>query len=207
MLAYYSAKKVQITVETMPSKFEHLLIRVRQCTVCKAELPQPPRPVLTASETAKIVIIGQAPGIKAHDSATPWNDASGDRLRDWTGLSKEIFYDVKQVALIPMGFCFPGYKNGADAPPRKECAPIWHQQLLSHIQPKLIVLAGRYAQQYYLPSYKTLTAAVANHNHSTSNMVVLPHPSGRNNRWLTRNPWFGEDVIPHLKRLVHDALT
>ncbi len=188
-------------------KFESLLVRVRQCTVCKAHLPQPPRPVLAASASAKIVIVGQAPGIKAHDSATPWNDPSGDRLREWTNLSRQTFYDTKQVALIPMGFCFPGYKNGADAPPRKECAPIWHQQLLSHIQPKLIVLAGRYAQQYYLPTYRTLTEAVAHHNLSASNMMVLPHPSGRNNRWLTRNPWFSEDILPRLKQRISNALT
>ncbi|MCW8109616.1 uracil-DNA glycosylase family protein [Alteromonas ponticola] len=187
----------------MPNEnFEQLLQRVRQCTVCQANLPQPPRPVFAASETAKIVIIGQAPGIKAHDSTTPWNDASGDRLRDWTGIDRTTFYDVKRVALIPMGFCFPGYKNGADAPPRKECAPIWHHQLISRIAPELIILAGRYAQQYYLPTYRTLTEAVAQHNLMQSTKIVLPHPSGRNNRWLTRNPWFAEDILPRLKAQV-----
>ncbi|MCW8092699.1 uracil-DNA glycosylase family protein [Alteromonas sp. ASW11-130] len=186
--------------------FDKLVERAKRCTVCEAQLPQPPRPVFTASETAKIVIIGQAPGIKAHDSATPWNDASGDRLRAWTGIPREVFYSVDTIALIPMGFCFPGYKNGADAPPRKECAPIWHKQLISRIAPELIILAGRYAQQYYLPHYKTLTEAVAEHNLSQSNIMVLPHPSGRNNRWLTKNPWFTETILPRLKMKVDEAL-
>ncbi|NMH61472.1 uracil-DNA glycosylase family protein [Alteromonas ponticola] len=191
----------------MPKEpFQNLINRARQCTVCEAELPQPPRPIFSASETAKIVIVGQAPGIKAHDSSTPWNDASGDRLREWTGLDRNLFYDVRHVALIPMGFCFPGYKNGADAPPRKECAPIWHAQLLSRIAPKLIILAGRYAQNYYLPQYRTLTEAVAQHNQTHSNIMVVPHPSGRNNRWLTRNPWFAETVLPRLKAVVAETL-
>lgn len=186
--------------------FDELLRRVRQCTLCAAALPQPPRPVLAAGEHSPIVVIGQAPGMLAHDSATPWNDRSGDRLRQWMGIDKNTFYDTFYLSLIPMGFCFPGYKNGADAPPRRECAPAWHHLLLQRIQPKLTVLVGRYAQQYYRPDYATLTAAVQEEAALDTAYLVLPHPSGRNNRWLKRNPWFEEQVVPHLQHKVQALL-
>lgn len=182
--------------------FGSLMRQVRQCTLCADHLPHPPNPVLAASADASLVIIGQAPGIKAHASSMPWNDASGDRLRNWLGIDRNTFYNTKGVALIPMGFCFPGYVRGADAPPRKECAPTWHSRLLNYLQPSLTLLVGRYAQHYYLPEFKTLTQAVDAKATFTSSMMVLPHPSGRNNRWLAKNPWFETRVLPRLKQKV-----
>lgn len=184
--------------------FSTLMQEVRQCRLCEEHLPYKPNPVLAASARSQLVIIGQAPGIKAHESSTPWNDASGMRLRDWLGIDRDTFYDSKYVSLIPMGFCFPGYLRGADAPPRKECAPTWHKRLLSEISTKLTVLVGRYAQHYYLPEYKTLTEAVKQHNTPDRNIMVLPHPSGRNNRWLRQNPWFDEITLMQLKQKIRD---
>ncbi|QJR81620.1 uracil-DNA glycosylase family protein [Alteromonas pelagimontana] len=187
--------------------FSEIMQEVRQCTLCKEHLPHSPNPVLAASESSPLVIIGQAPGIVAHDSSTPWNDRSGDRLRDWLGMSRDTFYDTQCVSLVPMGFCFPGYLKGADAPPRKECAPAWHDLLFSRIKPEMTLLVGRYAQKYYLPQYKTLTEAVAQQAQTHSGMLVLPHPSGRNNRWLTRHPWFEDQVVPLLKKRVRTLIT
>ena len=162
----------------MPTSFSQLMENVRACTLCEAHLPNPPRPVLSADTSSRIVIIGQAPGIKAHNSFTPWNDVSGDRLRQWLGIDRDTFYDVTYFSLIPMGFCFPGYLRGADAPPRKECAPTWHQQLLSAIAPELILFVGRYSQHFYLPEFKTLTDAVEAQRVSLAGRktMVLPHP-------------------------------
>lgn len=185
--------------ETNDSEFLRLMGRVRQCTLCQSQLPQPPRPVLAASPQSRIIVVGQAPGIVAHDTAMPWNDRSGDRLRSWMGVDREVFYDTSLISLIPMGFCFPGYKNGADAPPRKECAPTWHHLLMSHIKPDLVLLVGRYAQQYYCKEYKTLTSGVEIEANKNSKFMILPHPSGRNNRWLTKNPWFETSIVPQLK--------
>ena len=186
--------------------FSALMKRVRQCTLCEHALPHSPQPVLAASEHASIVIIGQAPGLVAHKTQTPWNDKSGDRLRNWLGIDRDTFYNTQRIALIPMGFCFPGYKNGADAPPRKECAPTWHDTLLSRINPQLTILVGRYAQQYYAKKFKTLTEAVNNQS-SCASQAVLPHPSGRNNRWLSRNPWFENTTLPALQTRISHILT
>lgn len=182
-----------------------LMDRVRDCRLCEFALPHTPRPVLAASEHADIVIIGQAPGLIAHNTNTPWNDKSGDRLRHWLGIEHNTFYNPQRIALIPMGFCFPGYKNGADAPPRKECAPTWHNTLLSRINPQLTILVGRYAQQYYCKQYKTLTEAVKNQPVSGT-LAVLPHPSGRNNRWLGRHPWFEASILPALRAQITHIL-
>ncbi|QPG06107.1 uracil-DNA glycosylase family protein [Salinimonas marina] len=188
-------------------EFTRLMTRVRQCTVCQSELPQPPRPVLAASPDSRIIVIGQAPGIVAHDTAMPWNDRSGDRLRNWMGVDRETFYNTNLISLIPMGFCFPGYKNGADAPPRKECAPTWHHLLMANIQPELVLLVGRYAQQYYCKEYRTLTFGVEKEAQKDSKFMILPHPSGRNNRWLRNNSWFEASVVPQLKSRVADLLS
>jgi len=187
-------------------EYQALVKRAKACTLCKSQLPQPPNPVFSAPASAKVVIIGQAPGIKAHKSSKPWNDKSGDRLRTWLGISSHTFYESGYVALIPMGFCFPGYRNGADAPPRKECAPAWHAPLLHFLQPKLTILVGRYAQHYYMPEFKSLTDAVAASPRHNNNMAVLPHPSGRNNRWLGRHPWFEETILPSLATRVSRIL-
>ncbi|MEG3766997.1 uracil-DNA glycosylase family protein [Alteromonas sp. 14N.309.X.WAT.G.H12] len=193
------------------TQFTALCSRIKHCQICQHALPFPPKPIFSAAQEARIVLIGQAPGLKAHESATPWNDASGERLREWMGIDKTMFYNEKLLAILPMGFCFPGYKNGADAPPRKECAPTWHKALLSFIRPTLTLLVGRYAQQYYMPQYKTLTQAVKEcceviNEKNGSGTIVLPHPSGRNNRWLAQHPWFNERVLPQLKETIKKVI-
>ncbi|MBU3022005.1 uracil-DNA glycosylase family protein [Aestuariibacter sp. A3R04] len=192
------------------SQFDNLITRIYQCQRCVAALPYPPRPVLSVAEESRILIIGQAPGLKAHESQTPWNDVSGDRLRNWMGINKNTFYNKNICSVVPMGFCFPGYNKGSDRPPRKECAPAWHQQLLSHVNPGLTLYVGRYAQQYYLPQFNTLTAAIEHqrtvgHEHAQTE-YILPHPSGRNNRWFSRHPWFEAEVIPSLRAAVKRQL-
>lgn len=194
------------------AQFSALCNRIRHCQICQRELPFPPNPVFSVALEAQIALIGQAPGLKAHESSTPWNDASGERLRIWMGIDKCTFYNENNLAILPMGFCFPGYKNGADAPPRKECAPAWHSALLNFIRPTLTILVGRYAQQYYLPKYKTLTQAVKEQNEAMNDnngntTMVLPHPSGRNNRWLAKNSWFEQKVLPQLKANVEKVIT
>ena len=185
------------------SKFDHLLRETRACTLCSGVLPHSPRPIFSLDNQSKILIIGQAPGKKAHDGGIPFDDNSGDRLRQWMGVSSDTFYNATKIGILPIGLCFPGYVNGADAPPVKECAPKWHTLLLQHIKPKFTIYVGRYAQQYYLPQFKTLTEAI---KHSTPTYWVLPHPSGRNNRWLAKHPWFEQDVLPELRRRVASTL-
>ncbi|MDC8830675.1 uracil-DNA glycosylase family protein [Alteromonas sp. chi3] len=182
-----------------------LLTDIRACRLCAGHLPQPPRPVVHASSAARILIIGQAPGIKAHDSATPWNDASGDKLRSWLAVSRAQFYSPV-FAHLPMALCFPGYKNGADAPPPKICAPTWHAKVINLLEPALILHIGRYSQQYYLPEYRTLTDAVKATTAAPNRRYVLPHPSGRNNRWQARNPWFETHALALIKQSVQLAL-
>lgn len=193
-------------MEKNRKKFADLITAIEQCRICAAQLPNEPNPVFSAWPTAQLVIIGQAPGRLAHLSSTPWNDKSGERLREWLTMTDETFYDKQHVALIPMGFCFPGYRNNADAPPRKECAPAWHHQLLQHMRLRLTVLVGSYAQRYYLPQYKTLTQAIKDCDVENDNTLVLPHPSGRNNLWLAKNTWFAEQTLPALQKRIRSAL-
>ena len=184
---------------------EDLLHNIRQCNICTKHLPLGPRPIVTAHPEAKIVIIGQAPGTKVHNSGIPWDDASGRQLRKWLNVSKDDFYDTKNFAIIPMGFCYPGKGNSGDLPPRPECAPLWHEEVMRKI-PKieLIILIGIYAQKYYLKqnAKKTLTETVANFNDYLPKYFPLPHPSPRNCFWLTKNPWFDIEVLPVLKNRV-----
>lgn len=183
----------------------NLLTEIRSCTVCKELLPNTPRPIVQASTISKIVIIGQAPGQKVQNSGIPWDDASGNNLREWLGVSKEIFYDEKVFALIPMGFCFPGTGKSADLPPRPECAPLWHQQLLESMKEvKLTILIGQYAQKYYLKDYskKTLTETVKCFDEYLPDFLPLPHPSPRNNIWQKKNSWFKESVIFTLQNII-----
>ena len=187
-------------------KFARLRTEIMQCDVCKAHLPYPPTPVVSIYTEAKIVIIGQAPGVVAHNTKKPWNDNSGKRLRQWLGIDENTFYDNPSLTLMPMGFCFPGYKNNADAPPRKECAPLWHPKILDFIQPELTILVGRYAQNYYAKQHKNLTEAVKEQGEKKEKVWVLPHPSGRNNRWLAKNPWFEESIIPTLQARIRTIL-
>ncbi len=181
-----------------------LLTEIKACKLCESELELGANPVIQADQDAKILIIGQAPGIKVHRTSIPWNDPSGDRLRTWLNIDKSCFYDPKNIAIMPMGFCYPGKGKSGDLPPRKECAPLWHGSVLS-LLPKieLTLLIGQYAQLYYLPDKpKTLTKTVQQWHRWAPSVMPLPHPSPRNTLWLRRNPWFEEDVVKHLAEKV-----
>lgn len=192
------------------TSFDKLLKQIRNCEVCKAHLPLGPRPIVQAHSDARILIIGQAPGIKVHRSGIPWDDASGDRLREWLGLSKEIFYDAKKVAIVPMGFCYPGTGEHGDLPPRKECFPLWHEPLRAGMPNiRLVLLVGNYAVVSYLKKNrkKSLTETVrAWEEYLAEGYMVLPHPSPLNNIWLHKNRWFEKEVLPKLKDIIHAAL-
>lgn len=188
---------------------EPLLAEIRQCRECATHLPLGPRPVLAASRTSRILIIGQAPGIRVHESGVPWDDPSGDRLRGWMGVTRDEFYDTAGIAIVPMGFCYPGTGDTGDLPPRPECAELWHERLLAQLtEVRLTLLAGRYAQDWKLGSQAktTLTKTVAAWKEYTPRSLPMPHPSPRNNRWLKKNPWFEADVVPYLKRRVRRLL-
>lgn len=178
-----------------------LLTDIRACTICRASLPLGPRPIVQASDTARLLIIGQAPGIRVHESGVPWDDASGDRLRDWTGLAPVLFYDRSMVALMPMGFCYPGVAaSGGDAPPRRECAPAWHDRLRAAMPTvQLTLLVGSHAQNTYLPGSASMTDAVNRFQNAPPGFFPLPHPSWRSTGWMRRNPWFVADVLPALQ--------
>ena len=187
-----------------------LLREVRACTVCAPFLADGPRPVVQIGATARLLIIGQAPGARVHASGIPWNDPSGDRLRDWTGLSRETFYDPAQVALTPMGFCYPGTGASGDLPPRPECAPLWHARLLAHLPAaRLTLLVGSYALKYYarqglgLPASRVaLEAFVRDSGPFGPAVRVLPHPSWRSGTWMRRHPWFEAERVPDLRAAV-----
>ncbi len=170
------------------------------CTVCAAHLPLGPRPVFRVSPTARLLIIGQAPGTKVHESGIPWNDASGDRLRLWLTMSREEFYHFDRVAIMPMGFCYPGrLSNGGDKPPRPECAPLWHERFLAGMPAlKLTILIGVYAQTRYLGAGASMTSRVRSYA-AHPGFFALPHPSWRTIGWERKNPWFGEEVLPALR--------
>ena len=181
-----------------------LLQEISACTVCSNYLELGPRPVITASRKSQLVIIGQAPGIRVHKSGIPWDDKSGDNLRLWLDMGKATFYNPDKVALIPMGFCYPGTGKTGDLPPRKECAPLWHSRLLENMPNiRLILLVGMYAQKYYLGSERknNLTETVRNFESYLPQYLPLPHPSPRNNIWMNKNPWFEKEVIPILKTI------
>ena len=187
----------------------NLLKEIRACATCVPHLELGPNPILTAHPESKIILIGQAPGLKVHNSSIPWDDKSGDNLRSWMGIDKESFYDPKQIALIPMGFCYPGKGKSGDLPPRKECAPLWHEKLLSEMKNvKLTILVGQYAQGYYLRERRksNLTETVQHFEEFLPMHFVLPHPSPRNNIWQAKNSWFKEEVLPELKKQVKSIL-
>lgn len=190
-------------------RLERLLQEVRACTVCAAHLPNPPKPILLASATARLMIVGQAPGRRVHDTGIPWNDPSGDQLRVWLQLSREQFYDVRTIAIIPTGFCYPGKGAHGDLPPRPECAPLWHPRLREALpEIRLTLLVGSHAQAYYLGLRRkpTLTQTVRSYREYLPDFFPLPHPSPRNRLWLKRNPWFEAEVLPELRREVHAVL-
>lgn len=180
----------------------------RRCRLCESALPRGPRPVLSVSATARLLIIGQAPGTRVHETGIPWNDPSGDRLRDWLRLDRDRFYDVAEVAIMPMGFCYPGRGRSGDLPPRPECAPAWHPGLLAAMpQVRLTLLIGRYAQARYLPvQHGSLSENVARYRDVLPELFPLPHPSPRNRRWLAQRPWFEREVLPVLRAQVAQAL-
>lgn len=187
--------------ETEATALANLFEQIRACRVCEAQLPFAPKPIIRGKSTATLLIIGQAPGSRVHASGIPWDDASGRRLRHWLGLSDAQFYDESQVAIMPMGLCYPGKGKSGDLPPQKECAPLWHsavKALLPHVQ--LTLLIGQYAQQYYLgKEHATLTARVKDAARYLPEVCPLPHPSPRNQLWLRRHPWFEEQVVPTLR--------
>jgi len=182
---------------------------VRACTLCAGHLPLGPRPVLQISRTARILIAGQAPGRKVHTSGIPFDDASGDRLRAWLGLDRETFYDANRVAILPMGFCYPGTGKSGDLPPRPECATAWREKILSELQAvSLTLVIGQYAMDWHLgPRAKpTLTETVQAWREYAPTLWPLPHPSPRNNIWLKKNPRFARDTLPELRQRVKAAL-
>ncbi|MFD2891478.1 uracil-DNA glycosylase family protein [Flavobacterium chuncheonense] len=182
---------------------------ILQCTHCSEHLPLGPNPVVQISRTAKILIIGQAPGVKVHQTGIPWNDASGKQLRHWLQLSEEIFYDATKIAIVPMGFCYPGKGNSGDLPPRKECAPLWHDKIISEMPDlKLTLLIGQYAQKYYLKTSvkSNLTETVAHFEAYLPDFFVLPHPSPRNRFWMQQHQWFETKVVPVLQSKVKSIL-
>ena len=188
---------------------ETLLYNIRQCVICKAHLPLGPRPVVTAHTESKIVIIGQAPGTKVHDSGIPWDDQSGKKLRQWLNVSDADFYNTKNFAIIPMGFCYPGKGKTGDLPPRKECAPEWHEELLNKMpNVELVLLIGAYAQKYYLKDSfkKNLTETVGEYKTYLPNYFPMPHPSPTNRFWRSKNPWFEELVVLDLQKIVKSIL-
>ncbi len=187
-----------------------LLSEIKNCTLCKKVLPLGPRPIVAAHPKSKILIIGQAPGSVVHKTGVPWDDKSGDNLRKWMGIDNTVFYDSKQIGLIPMGFCYPGRGKSGDNPPTKECAPKWYNTLFAAIEkPELILLIGKYAQDYYLGdlSKKTLTETVKNYKDYLPKYFVLPHPSPRNNIWQAKNSWFADEVLPVLEKKINKILT
>ena len=183
---------------------DRLLAEIRGCRLCADHLPLGPRPVVRAAPTATLLIIGQAPGTKVHESGIPWNDRSGDRLRDWLQMDRERFYDESRIAIMPMGFCYPGVDaRGGDKPPRPECAPAWHDRLMAELPlVSVTLLVGQYAQARYLGKARapTLTETVQRWRDFAPTTWPLPHPSWRNTHWLKRNPWFEAELLPALRR-------
>jgi len=192
------------------ASLDRLLGEIRACRICEAHLPLGPRPVLQASATSRLLIVSQAPGRKVHETGIPFNDVSGDRLREWMGIDKPTFYDASRVAIVPMGFCFPGTGKGGDLPPRPECAPTWHPRLLPLLdQVRLTLVIGQYAQAGLLGvrrGTKLTDTVQAWRQHLAHGRLPLPHPSPRNRLWLARNPWFEAELLPVLRERVAQVL-
>ncbi|MBQ0718750.1 MAG: uracil-DNA glycosylase family protein [Gammaproteobacteria bacterium] len=188
----------------MSASFVRLYSDIHACQLCRAELPLDPRPVLQVSNEARILIAGQAPGLKAHQSGIPFDDPSGDRLREWLGIDTNTFYNPELIALLPMGFCYPGRGKSGDLPPLARCATTWRQALLEQMpNVELTLVLGQYAQRWHLQTReKTLTATVGNWRAYGAGLIPLPHPSPRNNGWLKNNAWFTAELLPELQRRV-----
>ena len=197
------------TQDAAHERLEALLAAVRACRHCALQLPHEPRPVLRAGVNARLLIVGQAPGTRVHASGIPWDDASGERLRDWMQVDKATFYDPQRIAIIPMGYCYPGKGSSGDLPPRRECAELWLDRLLACLPNiELTLLIGQYAQRHFLGAQARpgVGATVADHARHAPRYLPLPHPSPRNIGWFQRNPWFEADVLPELRRRVGDLL-
>ena len=190
----------------MSAALTQILREARACTLCAAHLPLGPRPVVRAKAAARLLLIGQAPGTRVHESGVPWDDRSGERLRDWLRIDRDTFYDEARVAIVPMGFCYPGVNpRGGDNPPRPECAPAWHPQILDALpKVELTLLIGLYAQAHYLGKRrkKTLSDTVGAWADYGPDIIPLPHPSWRNTGWLKKNPWFEAKLLPNLRARV-----
>ena len=188
-----------------------LLREIEACRVCAHELPLGPRPILQVSSTARLLVVSQAPGSKVHHTGIPWNDSSGDRLRHWMGLEASEFYDSSRIALIPIGFCYPGVAaGGGDSPPRSECADLWHDRLIAYLPDvELTLLVGQYAQRRYLGSrYRgSVSQTVAGFSEFGPSVFPLPHPSWRSQLWVQKNPWFERTVLPRLRAAVRASVS
>ncbi|MEO1416373.1 MAG: uracil-DNA glycosylase family protein [Bacteroidota bacterium] len=194
----------------MTADLPSLLKEIRACRYCEAHLPLGPRPVLAAQASARIIIAGQAPGARVHATGVPWNDPSGERLRSWLDMDKDTFYDDSQIAIIPMGFCYPGKGERGDLPPRPECAELWQEKLLSQLpQIQLTLTIGQYAIKYHLGKTrkKTLAETVKYwHSYVEKGFIPLVHPSPRNIMWQRKNPWFESEVVPAIRAKVWEVL-
>ena len=192
--------------QIISSDFATLVNQIGKCTLC--DLPMGPKPVIQVSKNARILIVGQAPGIRVHESGIPFNDPSGDRLRQWLGMTPDQFYDKNKVAIVPMGFCYPGTGKNGDLPPRPLCADTWRRHLLDQLtKVELTVVIGKYAQEWHLDSPSSaVTVIVKNWRDLAPTIIPLPHPSPRNNRWLKTNPWFEAEVLPYLRNRVSTIL-
>lgn len=198
-----------MTAGTMSEPDAQLRSEISACEICASHLPLGPRPVTQFSTTSRVLIIGQAPGTKVHASGIPWADDSGDRLREWTGIEPGEFYDPAKVALVPMGFCYPGKAAGGDAPPRRECAPQWHDRILALLPSnRITLLVGSYAQQHYLPkdAGKKLVDRVRAYERFAPAIFPTPHPSWRSVGWQKRNPWFETELLPRLRDAIRERL-
>ena len=187
----------------------HLLQDIRACNLCAAYLPLGPRPVLQANQRAQILIVGQAPGIRVHETGVPFDDPSGNRLREWMGVDRAVFYDESKIAIVPMGFCYPGTGTSGDLPPRPECAATWRKQLLAQLpHVALTLVIGQYAKAWHLGhlAHENLTDTVKAWRTAGPAIMPLPHPSPRNNLWLKKNPWFEQEVVPELRSRVQAIL-
>lgn len=193
----------------MTDKLDILLKEIRACQLCKPDLPLGPHPILQAHKKSRILIAGQAPGKKVHETGIPWNDPSGERLRDWLGVDRNTFYNSEMIALVPMGFCYPGTGKSGDLAPRPECAATWHDKLFQQLPNlELILIIGKYAHDYHLggKQKKNLTETVRAWKEYASGIIPLPHPSPRNNIWLKKNPWFEKELLSVLKKKVRSVL-
>ncbi len=193
-----------------PGDRDAVFAEARACALCAGHLPLGPRPVLRGAATARLLIVGQAPGTRVHETAIPWNDASGDRLREWLGMDRDAFYDESAVAIVPMGLCYPGRdRHGGDNPPRPECAPLWHPRVRAVLPDiALTLLVGSYAQAFHLGARgkRTMTETVRAWREYLPEFLPAPHPSWRNTFWLRKNPWFETELIPAMRERVRGVL-